>query len=197
MRLNTAHLIVALAMMAIFAPNTLAAEDFSAMNPTVKVVSYKKLFTDQVLGIASGSGTVLTPDGLILTNNHVIFDDNDQKPMDAFGVCITFEVEKEPVCRYTASLIANNKDMDVALLKINDKDVFGNPLPALKTIPLDNGVAPKEGTSVQVIGYPASGGDTVTITTSPTSRPTPISTTAARAEPCSTPRVISSASPPI
>ena len=33
----------------ILTPSTFAQEDFSQMNPTVKITSYKKLFIDQVL----------------------------------------------------------------------------------------------------------------------------------------------------
>ncbi|MBN1258527.1 S-layer homology domain-containing protein [Candidatus Peregrinibacteria bacterium] len=141
-----------------------ADENFSAMNPTVKVTAYKKLYTGRILGIASGSGTVITADGLILTNHHVIFDENEQKPLDAFAVCVTFDVQKEPVCKYTASLVANDKDFDLAILKLDAKDVFGKTLPALKYLDYQNGVAPKEQTQVQVVGYPGSGGETITIT---------------------------------
>jgi len=141
-----------------------ASEDFSQMNPTVKVTSYKKLFIDNVLAYGSGSGTVISANGIIVTNHHVIFDEENFKPLDAFEICITFDVQKEPVCKYTASLIADNKDMDVALLKINNKDVFGQTLPTLKYLNYKTSATPKEQTQVTVIGYPGSGGNTITIT---------------------------------
>jgi len=146
----------------VFAPAH-ADENFSAMNPTVKVTAYKKLYTGQVLGIASGSGTVISADGLIITNNHVIFDEDEQKPFDTFEICITFDVQKEPVCKYTATLVANDKDFDLAILKISAKDVYGKPIPSLKYLDYQNGAAPKEQTQVQIVGYPASGGETITI----------------------------------
>jgi len=139
-------------------------DDFTSMNPTVKVTSYKKLFTDKIIAYGSGSGTVISKDGLIITNNHVIFDDNEQKPLDAFEVCITFDVSKEPECIYTARLVANNKDMDVAILKLNQTDVFGQSVPDLKYLNYKTSSEPKEESTVQVIGYPGSGGDTITIT---------------------------------
>lgn len=141
-----------------------AAEDFSQMNPTVKVVSYKKLFIGQVLGYGSGSGTVISADGLIVTNHHVIFDEDKFKPLDTFEVCITFDVQKEPVCQYTARLVAYDKDMDIALLKINETDVFGNRLSDLKFLNYHNNAAPKEQKEIRVAGYPGSGGKTITIT---------------------------------
>ena len=139
---------------------TLAAE----ANPTVKVTSYKYLFSDHIIAFGSGSGTVIDPSGIILTNNHVIYDESEEKPLDAFEVCITFEVQKEPVCAYMADLIANDKDMDLAILKLRKKDVFGNPVPSLPFISHRNNSEPKEGDDVKVLGYPGSGGDTITIT---------------------------------
>ncbi|MFH1012855.1 MAG: trypsin-like peptidase domain-containing protein, partial [Candidatus Peregrinibacteria bacterium] len=115
------------------------------------------------LRISSGSGTVISQDGLVLTNNHVIFDEVKQRPLDAFEVCVTFEMEKEPLCQYTAKLVAYDKELDLAILKMNPTDVFGEALPALKTIDYSQPATPKEEHMVQVIGYPASGGETITI----------------------------------
>jgi len=146
-----------------FIPTALA-HDFSTMNPTVKVTSYKKLFTDQVVAYGSGSGTVITADGIIITNHHVIFDDEEFKPLDAFEVCMTFADLEEPACDYTAHLIAKDKDLDIALLKLDSKDVFGNALPSLKNLDWNKATSPKEKDSVMIVGYPASGGETITTT---------------------------------
>ena len=143
---------------------TLADEDFSQMNPTVKITSYKKLFTDNVLAYGSGSGTMVTSNGVIVTNHHVIFDEDEFKPLDTFEVCITFDVQEEPVCKYTARLIADDKDLDIALLKINSKDVFGKTLPALKYLSYKSQAAPQEQDEIRIVGYPGSGGETITIT---------------------------------
>ncbi len=148
----------------ILATPTLAAEDYSQMNPTVKVTSYKKLFINQVLAYGSGSGTVVSSDGIVVTNHHVIFDEDEFKPLDTFEICITFAIKEEPVCKYTARLIAHDKDMDIALLKINKTDVFGQLLPSLKFLNYKNSATPKEQTEIRVAGYPGSGGETITIT---------------------------------
>ena len=139
-------------------------EDFSQMNPTVKITSYKKLYTDNIIAFGSGSGTVINSNGLVLTNHHVIFNESELKPLDAFEVCITFDVQKKPVCKYTAQLIANDKTLDIALLKINSKDVFGQPIGDLQYLDYQTNATPQEGSTVQIIGYPGSGGETVTIT---------------------------------
>lgn len=141
------------------------AEDFSTMSPAVKIISHKKLFTDNVVAFGSGSGTVITPDGLIVTNHHVIFDESEFEPLDAFEICITFDVQREPVCQYTARLLAHDQDFDIALLKLNRSDVFGNTVPSsLKHLSIQNLATPRESEHIQVVGYPGSGGETVTIT---------------------------------
>ena len=141
-----------------------ASEDFNNMSPTVKVTSYKKLFINNVQGHGSGSGTVISADGIVVTNHHVIFDEDDFENLDAFKICITFDTKKEPVCKYTARLMASDKDMDIALLKVNQKDVFGNTLPALKYLDYKNSKKPTNQDAISIVGYPGSGGDTITIT---------------------------------
>ncbi|HXH20316.1 MAG TPA: Do family serine endopeptidase [Chitinophagales bacterium] len=68
--------------------------------------------------ISSGSGVIISPDGYIVTNNHVI------KNADEIEV-ILYDNEK-----YTATLIGNDPSTDLALLKIEKTDlpyiVFGN-----------------------------------------------------------------------
>jgi Trypsin-like peptidase domain/S-layer homology domain len=150
--------------LALVTPAFASTHDFSQMNPTVKVTSYQKLFTDQVTAYGSGSGTIVSSDGLLITNHHVVFDEDRFMPLDAFEVCITFDPKVEPACEYTAHLIAEDKDLDIALLKLDPKDVFGQALPPLKFLNWRTTQSPKEQDRVTVVGYPASGGETITIT---------------------------------
>jgi len=142
----------------------LPEENWQSMNPTVQIVSYKQKFSGYTVPYGSGSGTLVSPSGKIVTNNHVIFDENEQTPLDAFEICITFDVKKQPLCHYTAQLIANDQDMDIAILQMEAVDVLGKPLPTLKYMDYKSNVDIKEQDEVQVVGYPASGGDTITIT---------------------------------
>ncbi len=153
-----------LALAATTRADALPQENWQTMNPTVQVVSYKGVPSGHVNGIASGSGTVISPDGLVLTNHHVIFDEVEQRPFDAFQICITFEVQQEPLCNYTARLVANNKELDVALLQINRQDVFGKRIQNLHYLEATDTGEPQEKQEVEVLGYPASGGETITIT---------------------------------
>lgn len=69
-------------------------------------------------GASSGSGVIISSDGYIVTNNHVIEDGN------------TYEVTLNDHREFNAKLIATDPSTDIALLKIDDKDLpfltFGN-----------------------------------------------------------------------
>lgn len=69
-------------------------------------------------GASSGSGVIVSPDGYIVTNNHVIEDGNK------------YEVTLNDRREYSAKLIASDPYTDLALLKIEDKNlpfmIFGN-----------------------------------------------------------------------
>lgn len=69
-------------------------------------------------GASSGSGVIISHDGYIVTNNHVIEDGNKYE--------ITLNDRRE----YSAKLIATDPYTDLALLKIDDQNlphlVFGN-----------------------------------------------------------------------
>ena len=69
-------------------------------------------------GASSGSGVIFSADGFIVTNNHVIEDGNK------------YEVSLNDRREYEAKLIATDPSTDIALLKIDEKDlpylVFGN-----------------------------------------------------------------------
>ncbi len=69
-------------------------------------------------GASSGSGVIVSPDGYIVTNNHVIEDGNKYQ--------VTLNDRRE----YSAKLVATDPYTDLALLKVDDKDlpymVFGN-----------------------------------------------------------------------
>ncbi len=64
----------------------------------------------------SGSGVIISTDGLILTNNHVIGDAPD------------VEVRLSDKTKYTARVIGKDPDTDLAVIKIDT----GHPLPAAK-----------------------------------------------------------------
>jgi serine protease Do len=106
-----------------------------------------------------GSGFIVSPDGLIMTNNHVVKDMKDIK--------VTLPGNKE----YTAKLIGSDAESDIALIKIDAKNLsavewgdssklrvgeivvaVGNPFGLSGTV--TNGIVSAIGrTNVGIIGY--------------------------------------------
>ncbi|MEK7544809.1 MAG: trypsin-like peptidase domain-containing protein [Patescibacteria group bacterium] len=132
--------------------------------PTVQIYSYQYAYVGDVQRMLSGSGTIIDPSGIIVTNNHVIKDENDDA-YETFEVCFTLSQEKSPFCNYSASLIAANKEMDIALLKIDPIDFTGNVIPtSFPFLSYKNAGNAKTGDKIQIVGYPNTGKETVTIT---------------------------------
>lgn len=72
------------------------------------------------MGQASGSGVIMTEDGYIITNNHVIEGAKDVK--------VTFNDRRT----YTGRVIGTDQSTDLAVVKIKDSELKGRKLPALQ-----------------------------------------------------------------
>jgi serine protease Do len=90
-----------------------------------------------------GSGIVISSDGYILTNNHVV--------ENATKIKVTFEGERE----YEAKIIGTDPPTDVALLKIEAK--------GLPTIEVADSAKLRIGDQVMAIGNPFGVGQTITM----------------------------------
>jgi serine protease Do len=99
--------------------------------------------TRQYKQIGTGSGVIISADGYIVTNNHVINNANE--------IEITLNNKK----KYIAELIGSDEDNDIALLKINAEE-------ELAYIPFANSDAIKIGEWVLAVGNPYNLTSTVT-----------------------------------
>lgn len=77
---------------------------------------YERLFG----GAASGSGVIMTDDGYIVTNNHVI--------SGAKEVTVTLNNKRT----YEAKIIGTDKTTDLAVIKVKDRDLKDAKLPPLQ-----------------------------------------------------------------
>ena len=112
------------------------------------VVEIGALKQGQVVGI--GSGTIVSPDGLIFTNRHVV------EGADDFLILILQDPSEPPVERFLASVVGVSEQIDFALLQI-DRDLDGNQINTsnlnLPTLPLASERA-RLGENISVFGYP-------------------------------------------
>jgi len=122
---------------------------------------------DRLVPVSSGSGTILTADGSVLTNHHVVYDEKAGKLHDAIaiGLLKAFDQEPEIVCMAAPARAILKPELDLALLKC-ERDMKGKPFRAVGWAPLAVGNSKDlvPGDDVFVIGYPGIGGSTIHVT---------------------------------
>ena len=81
-------------------------------------------------------------------------------------MCITTDTSLRPRCHYTASLIERDIRADVALLRIDPTDIFGNDVnfADLSVLELNYDYVPTSQDIVTAVGYPRVGASTITKT---------------------------------
>jgi len=121
-----------------------------------------------------GSGTILTPDGLILTNCHVANPTSMGIPLpaslDKLLVEIVDEEDLPPVPTYFATVLASDPTLDLAIIKISTI-MDGSPATGLNLpyVPLGDSDKLNLGDPIFIFGFPGIGGQTITFTTGPVS----------------------------
>ncbi|MEZ4561109.1 MAG: trypsin-like peptidase domain-containing protein [Thermomicrobiales bacterium] len=136
--------------------------------------------------VPMGSGTIVTQDGLILTNHHVVADDTLGDVIETWNVeaekqfpgveislvpdqflILTSDGVNTPVESYTAVVVAEDVRLDLAVLRItadatgDASAIAGVDFPFVP--PGDSGTLGL-GDRVHVFSYPSIGGDTLTYT---------------------------------
>ncbi len=107
---------------------------FQTIAPTSIAITYQEtvssvvnLFIQEKNGDwYTGSGVIISVDGVILTAAHVIIDQTTNKPAEIVYIC-TIETELDtPECKYSGRVMAYSEDYDLALIKLAyglDKDL--------------------------------------------------------------------------
>lgn len=119
--------------------------------------------------MGSGSGTLISPDGLILTNAHVAspmsmgMSASDEP--DALGIGLVERADQPPVPTYLAEVVAVDGRLDLAVIRITST-LDGSRLGKLDLpyVPLGDSDGIRLGDGVNIFGFPGIGGDTITFT---------------------------------
>lgn len=115
------------------------------------------LATDDGKKGSGGTGSVITNDGLILTNAHVVINEDSNRPKRRIDIYlkperVTGNMNKDLTKRFDAKVVAYDSQLDLAILKIEK----GHS--TLKVIELGDPQGISIGESVVAIGHPETGG---------------------------------------
>jgi S1-C subfamily serine protease len=121
----------------------------------------------ELVPVASGSGTIITADGSVLTNHHVIYDKDRGRLRDVAAIALLRAYDEPPdiTCLAVPSRGIVRADLDLALLKC-ETDLQGKPYSATNwpTVAVGDSGALIPGSSVLIFGYPGVGGPTINMT---------------------------------
>ena len=114
----------------------------------------------------TGSGTIISADGLILTNAHVVLPDRNF-PVDAIIVYLTTSQDQPPTPSFYAEVLQADAALDIAVIRVTT-DYDGNPVDNaslnLPHVVLGDSDKLNLGDDITILGYPGIGGETVTLT---------------------------------
>lgn len=146
---------------------------------TVQIFA-KQVINGRLQTIWTGSGTLISPDGVILTNAHVaaptspglatLYNDPEllfgEEP-DQLVVALSESADRPPTETYIAELAAADGALDLAVIKIT-ADLDGNELDLaslnLPFVEVGDSDTIDLGAEIRILGYPGAGGETITFT---------------------------------
>ncbi len=115
--------------------------------------------TVEIIGEAGkGSGCLVSRDGYILTNLHVIKNYNDKVSRDIY-IAVNRSYSEPPEELFKARVVETEEGADLALLRI-DSGLYGQPIPFAGDFPhfsVGHGSV-KPGQPISILGYPGVGG---------------------------------------
>lgn len=139
------------------------------ISATVQIYGLQKQ-NGKLTPIYSGSGTIISPTGLILTNAHVASpasQGNTSEEPDALAVGLIDAEDKPPVFLYFAKVKAVDGYLDLAVIQVTTTLDGADVTPAslnLPSVQLGNSDNLHVGDHISIYGFPGIGGETITFT---------------------------------
>jgi len=140
---------------------------------SVVQISLVKISGGSVYFLPWGSGTIISPDGLILTNCHVAdplrygLSPDEVPDYDALGIGLTVKSDRPPQLSYLADVLQADPNLDLAVIRVAKKTDQTPIAPEDLNMPyveVGDSDEIEVGDDLNVFGYPGIGGDTVTFT---------------------------------
>jgi len=159
-------LVLLAAVNLVFAQQVLPRETRQQILRAVVAVEAYDASLGQIVG--SGSGTIISPDGFVLTNFHVIGDLDRGVALEWHQIYTVDpdNTDLEPTFSYWARFVAGDAALDLAIIRIVE-DAEERPLPAGTTfpfVPIGDSNLLLPGDPITVVGFPGISGYTVTVT---------------------------------
>ncbi|WP_420630758.1 trypsin-like peptidase domain-containing protein [Candidatus Leptofilum sp.] len=146
---------------------------------TVQIFA-KQVINGRLQTVWTGSGTIVSPDGVILTNAHVaapsapglatLYNDPEllfSDEPDQLVVALSASADQPPTEMYIAELAAADGALDLAVIKVT-ADLDSNALDLsslnLPFVEIGNSDEISLGEEIRILGYPGAGGETITFT---------------------------------
>jgi len=126
----------------------------------VEVIITQQSTSGDLQPVGLGSGTIISPEGEILTNCHVACG------APVLVIAMTTNADQPPEPKYLAKLSHADENLDLALINIY-ADINGTPvsLTDLPYIQMGNSDDLRLGDKLYIFGYPGAGGETITFST--------------------------------